>query len=145
MKQKEIVDTTANAGKKNDAGKPAFHKISPKFLYSLAEALQKHAGTSEEELIRLDLLPIEPLIELAKLYGIGALKYESDNWRRGLLFTRMYRSMMSHAIKWYMRMDAHDRDSLDGQHHLDSVAWYALGLREFHETHPELDDRPSLD
>ena len=53
--------------------------------------------------------------------------------------------MIMNNIKWYMRMDANDRDSLDGQHHLDSVAWYALGLREFHETHPELDDRPSIE
>lgn len=101
--------------------------------------------------LRWDLVPGRPMFELVKLYTVGAEKYtlrdtegnvtESGdrNWENGLSWMRCFRAMISHAFKW---LSGEKYDPIDGQHHMASVAWYALALIEFEDTHPELDDRP---
>lgn len=97
-------------------------------------------GTKHDEgKLRWDLLPVRPLEEVVKVYTIGAKKYEDRNWEKGLRWGRVFRALMSHAWKWW-RGEKYDQE--DGQHHLASVAWCALALMEYEETHPELDDRP---
>lgn len=88
---------------------------------------------------RFDLIPERALTALAKLYGIGADKYEPRNWERGIAFGRVFAAMMRHAWAWW-RGETHDPE--DGQHHMSSVAWCAFALQELEQTHPELDDRP---
>ena len=87
---------------------------------------------------RWDLLPrsIEKLVEV---YTIGENKYGGRNWEKGIAWCRIFRAMIGHSFKWFF---GEKRDSVDGQHHLASVAWCALALMEYEETHPELDDRP---
>lgn len=88
---------------------------------------------------RYDLIPAAPLDELARLYGQGAERYGERNWERGLAFGRMFAALMRHAWAWWR---GEQRDPVDGQHHMASVAWYALGLIELERTRAELDDRP---
>ena len=92
--------------------------------------------------LRYDLLPVKPLSELVKVYTIGAAKYSDRNWEQGLEWGRVFAAMMRHGWDWWggERYDPKDR-----QHHLASVAWAALTLMEYEETHPELDDRPKGD
>jgi hypothetical protein len=87
---------------------------------------------------RFDLIPVLPLIELAKLYAIGAQKYQDKNWEKGLSWSRVYAAMQRHANKWWA---GETYDSEDGQNHLSSVVWCAFALMEYERTHPELDDR----
>lgn len=54
-------------------------------------------------------------------------------------FGRVFAARMRHSWKWWM---GEDHDETDGQHHLISVAWCALTLRELTLKHPECDDRP---
>lgn len=103
------LDDAATAGVKHDAGK-----------------------------LRFDLLPVEPLRELARVYTIGAAKYADNNWRKGLAWGRVFAALMRHAWAWW---GGERNDPVDGQHHLASVAWCALTLIEYERTHPELDDR----
>lgn len=88
--------------------------------------------------LRFDLLPVEPLRELARVYTIGAAKYADRNWERGLSWGRVFAAMCRHAFAWW---GGERLDPVDGQHHLASVAWCALALIEYERTHPELDDR----
>ena len=97
-------------GVKNDAGKPRF-----------------------------DLIPPLPLLELAKLYATGAVKYAERNMEKGLKFGRVFAAMMRHAWKWWA---GQKYDEEDGQHHLISVIWCALTLFELERNRPEFDDRP---
>lgn len=87
---------------------------------------------------RISLIPPRPILELAKLYTKGAEKYGDRNWEKGLSWLETYDAMERHMLKW---LGGEDFDEEDGQHHMDSVAWGALALREFAFTHPELDDR----
>jgi len=88
---------------------------------------------------RYDLIPVRPLSILAYLYALGARKYTDRNWEKGLRWGRVYRAMISHALKWW---GGEQCDQEDGQHHLASVVWCAFALMEYETTHPELDDRP---
>lgn len=88
---------------------------------------------------RWDLLP-RSIWQLVEVYTIGAKKYADRNWEKGIAWHRIFRAMIGHAFKWWLFREKLDPD--DGQHHLASVAWCALALMEYEETHPELDDRP---
>ena len=88
--------------------------------------------------LRFDLFPVKPLEKVAEVFTIGAAKYEDRNWEKGIKWGRVFSAMMRHGWKWW---SGEKRDQQDGQHHLASVAWCALVLMEYEETHPELDDR----
>lgn len=100
------------------------------------DAMKKDAGK-----LRFDLLPVRSLEELARVYTIGAAKYEDNGWRKGMKYGRIFAAMLRHAYKWWK---GEQLDEVDGQHHLASVAWCALALMEF-DLHPEqyaqFDDR----
>lgn len=88
--------------------------------------------------LRYDLLPTEPLAEVARVYTIGAKKYGDRNWERGIKWGRIYAALQRHANAFWK---GERLDPVDGQHHMASVAWCALALMEYERTHPELDDR----
>jgi len=93
----------------------------------------------DKDKLRYDLLPPEPLARVVEVFTIGARKYGDRNWEKGLTWGRVFAAMMRHAWAWW-RGERFDPE--DGQHHLSSVAWCALVLMEYEETHQELDDRP---
>ncbi len=88
--------------------------------------------------LRYDLIPTGPLGQLAEVYTIGAKKYSDRNWEQGLSWGRLYAALQRHANAFWR---GEQRDPMDGQHHLASVAFCAFALMEFERTHPELDDR----
>jgi hypothetical protein len=92
----------------------------------------------DQDKLRYDLIPPGPLGEVARVYTIGSRKYTDRNWEKGIAWGRIFAAMMRHAWGWW----AGERDDpADGQHHLAAVAWCALTLMEYENTHPELDDR----
>ena len=96
------------------------------------------ARKDDKEKLRYDLIPIQPLQEVARVFTIGARKYDDRNWEKGLSWGRLYAALQRHANSWW---SGERHDQVDGQHHLASVAWCALALMEYERTHPELDDR----
>ena len=87
---------------------------------------------------RYDLIPPEALDGLARLYGMGAGKYEDRNWEKGMCWSRVFAAMMRHAWKWW-RGEEYDQD--DGQHHLLSVMWCAMALYTYFVRRSGTDDR----
>jgi hypothetical protein len=94
---------------RNDAGKPAY-----------------------------DLVPAAALHELVMVYTMGAKKYAPRNWEKGLLYSRMFASMMRHAWAFWR---GEDIDAESGLHHMAHVAWGALGLVEYAKRNLGEDDR----
>lgn len=90
---------------------------------------------------RFDLIPVAPLVDLAKLYGMGAEKYGDRNWELGLQFSRVFAAMQRHAWAWW---GGEEFDPEDGQQHLSSVAWCAFALQELARRSSEYDDRPEV-
>lgn len=86
----------------------------------MSEAKKNDAGK-----LRYDLIPPEPLRELARVYTIGAAKYADDNWKKGLARERVIAALMRHMEKYRA---GEQIDAEDGQYHLSSVAWCAFTL-----------------
>ena len=84
------------------------------------------------------LLPVESMRELVNVYDIGAKKYGRENWRKGMEWHRVFDAMMRHAWAWW---GGENRDPVDGQHHLASVAWCALSLMWYEIKGVGTDDR----
>jgi hypothetical protein len=89
--------------------------------------------------LRLDLIPIGPLVNLVLTYMIGSVRYEDYNWRKGMKWSRIYAAMLRHLFAWWVG-EEFDQDT--GQPHLGSVAWGAFTLLEYQRSHKEFDDRP---
>lgn len=100
---------------------------------------EETGGEKGQKEARFDLIPVDPLWQVAELYGKGAKKYAERNWERGYDWNLSYQAMMRHANQFW------SGESVDGEtkcHHLASVIFHAMALMEFEKTHPELDNRP---
>jgi hypothetical protein len=107
------------------------------------------------KLQRFDLIPHKPLWELAEHYGRGVNeKYSERNWEKGYDWSKSYSAMMRHAVQFWAgeNFDRCTKNCFDENQgspcfnhtqskHLIAVAWHALTLAEFMDTHPEKDDR----
>lgn len=101
----------------------------------------KTAMRFTEGKLRFDLLPIEPLIELARVYDSGALKYEDNNWRKGMPWGKVIRPIFSHLFKWLMGQKI---DKETGCHHLMMVCWNCFTLFVYELRRLGIDDRASI-
>ena len=90
---------------------------------------------------RWDLLPFDALTEVVVVYTKGAEKYTDRNWELGMSWSRMFRSMLSHAFKWWL---GSSRDKELGTYHMAMVVWNALGLLTYEIRKVGTDDRPNL-
>lgn len=124
-------------------------------------------GQKGVKLERHDLIPVGPLKALAEHFGIGALKYDEHQWRKGYELGKSYASIFRHATDW-MAGKSYDTCSaanfegcshvtIDGEpfkspredacynhtgsHHMIAVAWHAFVIQENETRYPEHDDR----
>jgi|GEM_PF-1419395 len=88
--------------------------------------------------LRYDLIPADCLEELAKIYTMGAQKYDDHNWRKGMKWSRPFAALMRHAWSWFK---GEDIDPESGLPHLAHAAWNCFTLLNYSRSHPEYDDR----
>ena len=98
----------------------------------------KTGGQKGQKLQRFDLIPGEPLMALAEVYGRGALKYEDDNWMKGYSWRLSFGALNRHLWLWWL---GETRDPETGCHHLAQVAWHAFTLLWFQKHSKGTDDR----
>jgi hypothetical protein len=94
-------------------------------------------GQKGQKLQRFDLIPGEPLWELAEVYGRGAKKYADNNWAKGYSWRLSFGALNRHLWAWWR---GEERDEL-GNHHLAQVAWHAFTLLWFQKYKRGTDDR----
>lgn len=92
----------------------------------------------DDNKLRLDLIPPEMLIELARVFTVGASKYSEENWRQGMDWSRCMGALMRHYIKWRSGLSV---DPETGCHHLALVAWNALALMIYQQERVGRDNR----
>lgn len=102
--------------------------------------MMNEAQKFDTEKVRLDLLPVIPLIGVGRVLTYGAKKYSERNWEKGLDWSRCYGAALRHLFAWW---GGETNDPETGYNHLDHALCELMFLREFAETHPELDDRPN--
>ncbi len=96
------------------------------------------ASKKDEGKPRVELIPPEFLLDLAKVLEFGAKKYGDNNWRKGLKWTRLYASALRHLFAW---VGGEKLDKESKMPHLLHAIANLLFLYEYNHTHPELDDR----
>jgi hypothetical protein len=77
---------------------------------------------------RYDRIPPDALRQLARHFGVGARKYDDDNWTRGYDWRLTFAAANRHAWQWFAG-ETHDPET--GSHHLIAFAWHMLVLDEF--------------
>lgn len=95
-------------------------------------------GTKPEQ---FHTIPIQALLELARVYGMGAEKYSPYNFHLGYEWSLSFNALMRHALAFW---DGETNDPESGANHMAHVAWHALNLAFYsmNEAYAELDDRP---
>ena len=89
------------------------------------------------------LMPAPFLVELAKLYTGGAIKYDPENWRKGIAYSRMINWVWSHWLQWLCGIKKDPETGI----HLCVVAAWNLASLYMYETHldkQEYDDRQDV-
>lgn len=95
-------------------------------------------GLKEVKDERFDLIPSGALTTLARHYGIGARKYDDNQWRKGYEWSKSYAAMQRHLNLWH---DGEDIDEETQSPHLAAAAWHCFTLLTFADEHPNFDDR----
>lgn len=92
--------------------------------------------------LRYDLIDGYALQELASIYTFGAQKYADNNWRKGLLYSRVFGALLRHVWAWWM---GEDNDPETGLSHMAHAAWNCMTLASFSQPnvdrYKEFDDR----
>mgnify|MGYP000915174412 FL=1 len=106
--------------------------IKKYYMTTTARALRNNANK-----LRYDLIPAKANEEYAKVWTVGANKYEPRNWEKGMPYSEVIASAMRHleAIRLGEEIDPED-----GLLHSAHLMCNAAMLTEFHFTHPELND-----
>jgi len=90
--------------------------------------------------VRVDLLPIEPMMQVADVFGFGAKKYFANSYRNGetVVWSRTYGSVLRHLFAFWK---GEDTDPESGLPHLAHAGTQLFILME-HTTHnKDKDDR----
>lgn len=88
---------------------------------------------------RYELLPFDVLAEVARVYAMGASKYEDDNWKLGYDYGLSFGALMRHITAWW---EGENNDLESGESHLAHAVFHCFTLMWF-EMHGEgFDDRP---
>lgn len=85
-----------------------------------------------------DLIPVEALAHVARVFGAGAAKYSAHNYRKGFEWSKSYAALQRHANAFWR---GEDTDPEMGTPHMAHVVFHALALLTFMDEHPEYDDR----
>ena len=101
--------------------------------------VSKTGGRKAGNLDRYDLIPAEPLRLLAHHYGVGATKYDDNNWRKGYDWSLSFAALNRHLWQFW---SGEDIDEETGTPHIIAVAWHAFTLAWFADNLPEYDNRP---
>jgi len=100
---------------------------------------QETAGRFSSGKIRYDLVAPWAMEQLAKVYTFGTIKYDDDNWWKGLKWKRdVLGCVFRHVWKW-VRGEKYDDES--GLHHLAHAAWNCFALMEYERNEIGIDDR----
>lgn len=83
-------------------------------------------------------IPTAPLAEVARVYGMGAEKYEPWNWAKGYAWSLSLSAMQRHIEAFKARTP---KDSESGLHHLAHAAFHLFALMEFERLKLGTDDR----
>jgi hypothetical protein len=96
-------------------------------------------GAKGQKLAQLGGVDPLALIELARVAGHGAEKYDRYNYLRGYDWSLSFDAMMRHALAFW---GGEDIDPESGEIHMAHAAWHGLALVSFLIRDIGIDNRP---
>lgn len=78
--------------------------------------------------VRMDLLPLQELYEIAKVYTMGAEKYGENRWQNLPDGYERYRAAL---LRHMVQAQTEDKDSESGLPHEAHIAWNAIAMLHF--------------
>lgn len=87
---------------------------------------------------QFSLIPTSSLLELMKVYEMGAKKYAPDNWKKGMKWSRVYDAIIRHLFAFW-KGETNDPES--GLHHMAHAAWGCFTLIWYSQNNGGEDDR----
>ena len=90
--------------------------------------------------VRVDLLPVGPMLQVAEVFTFGAKKYFADSYRQGetVVWSRTYGSIMRHMMAFW---SGENKDSESGLAHLAHAGTQLFILMEHTANNQAKDDR----
>ena len=79
---------------------------------------EKSAAKNDAKKVDLSLLPRIFLIEVAKAFMVGEVKYSRYNYCKGHKASQLIAAAMRHLTAWF---EGEEPDPEDGQHHLGAA------------------------
>lgn len=76
--------------------------------------------------LRWDLLPLEEIEDIVKVYTAGSIKYGDNNWQNLENGYQRYKAAMLRHLLEYEKGNTIDKDT--DCHHLAQVAWNAIAM-----------------
>tara|TARA_Y100000310_G_C20547602_1_gene746374 strand:- start:284 stop:703 length:420 start_codon:yes stop_codon:yes gene_type:complete len=98
----------------------------------------EEAVKADDGKIRMDLFPPDALLEIGKVYTMGAIKYAPRNWEKGTAWSRCTAALLRHFMTW---MGGENMDPESKLPHLAHVAWNAICLLTYQIRDVGNDDR----
>lgn len=91
---------------------------------------------------RMDLIDPYALTELAKVLTAGASKYDADNWRKGMDWSRIVASLLRHVNAFQQGVDTDHETGLSHMAHAMCncmfLLWYQQHRKEFDDRYREV-------
>jgi hypothetical protein len=104
----------------------------------MEEKKKEEATRYNEGKIRYDLIDDYALEQMAKVLTKGAEKYEEENWRKGMKWSKAEASLKRHLAAY---KEGEDFDHETGLYHLSHAMVNLMFMVNYYRTHPEYDDR----
>lgn len=96
-------------------------------------------GQKGKKLAQVGALDPQALLEVARVAGFGADKYERYNFLRGYEWSLSFDALCRHLFAWWSGEDKDPESSLS---HMAHVGWHALALIAFEQRQVGTDNRP---
>ena len=96
-------------------------------------------GQKGQKIAQLGALEPKALMEVAKVAGFGATKYDRYNFLKGYPWSLSYDAMQRHLHAFWA---GEDQDPESGLYHLAHAGWHCLALLAFKLRGLGTDDRP---
>jgi hypothetical protein len=95
----------------------------------------------DEGKVRMELLPPELMIAVAKVLTPGAEKYGDRNWEKGMAWSRVYGALQRHLVAWWA---GEIKDDETGYSHLWHAGCCIAFLIAYELRDVGMDDRPTV-
>ena len=107
---------------------------------STGEIVAGFAPKFDATKIRVDLLPVDPMLDVANVFGFGARKYFANSYRQGqtVAWSRTYGSILRHLFAFW---SGEDNDPESGLPHLAHAGTQLFILMEHAKHNQDKDDR----